>query len=269
MLREEHQFDTEERGTREKEYFGHPLGLFMLFFVEMWERFSFYGMKAILVLFMIAPKGTANPGLGWTEGEALALYGWYNMMVYFSSLLGGYVGDKVGQKATIRVGVFIQMTGHFIMVIDSETAFYMGLCFIVLGCGLLKPNISTLVGRLYSPGDPRRDQGFTIFYIGINVGALFSTLVVGYVGEQYNWHVGLFLAAIGMFIAQVIFCLGESRVRIRDHPDHLPAEESGEEQSLSLAERDRLKLIGIVYLITIVFWASFEQGGGLITIFIS
>ncbi len=107
------------------------------------------------------------------------------------------------------------------MVIDSVSAFYLGMVFIVLGCGLLKPNISTLVGRLYKTGDPRRDQGFTIFYIGINVGALFSTLVVGYVGEQYNWHVGLFLAAIGMLIALVIFCLGESRVRIRDHPKHL------------------------------------------------
>ncbi len=95
MLREEHQFDTEE-ASHDKEYLGHPLGLFILFFVEMWEQFCFYGMKAILVLFMIAPKSAANPGLGWTEGEALALYGWYNMMVYFSSLLGGYIGDKVG-----------------------------------------------------------------------------------------------------------------------------------------------------------------------------
>ena len=146
------------RQPHEKEIFGHPIGLYVLFFTEMWERFSYYGMRAILVLYLVAETTEGNAGLGWTNGEALALYGWYTMLVYVASIPGGWIADKfLGQKKSVLYGGILLVAGHSILAIEELWAFYSGLGLIILGVGLLKPNISIMVGGLYKQGDIRRD----------------------------------------------------------------------------------------------------------------
>ncbi len=190
--------------------FGHPIGLFVLFFTEMWERFSYYGMRAILVLFLVSKANGDNPGYGWADAEAYALYGWYTMFVYVASIPGGILADKLlGQKRTVMLGGFLLVAGHGVLAIDALWAFYTGLILIILGVGGLKPNISTMVGGLYKRGDQRRDMGFYIFYMGINLGAAASSLIVGYVGETYGWHYGFGLAGIGMLLGQLVFIGGQ------------------------------------------------------------
>ncbi len=194
----------------QRELFGHPVGLYVLFFTELWERFSYYGMRAILVLYMTATTMGDNPGLGWTSKEALALYGWYTMLVYVASIPGGILADRLfGQKRAVLYGGLLLCIGHGTLAIDNQTAFFTGLAFIVAGVGLLKPNISTMVGGLYKPGDARRDKGFSIFYIGINVGAMLASLIVGVVAAVYGWHYGFGLAGIGMLLGQLVYMLGQ------------------------------------------------------------
>ena len=189
--------------------FGHPKGLFVLFFAEMWERFSYYGMRAILTLYMVSSATDLNAGLGWNTAKALALYGWYTMLVYVMAIPGGILADKfIGQKRSVFLGGMILVVGQFTLAVDSIYAFYTGLGLIILGVGALKPNISTMVGGLYPQGDPRRDAGFTLFYIGINVGAFLSSLIVGVVGETVGWHYGFALAGFGMLLGQITFVWG-------------------------------------------------------------
>ena len=196
-----------------KELFGHPMGLYVLFFTEMWERFSYYGMRAILVLYLVTATTEENPGLGWENGDALALYGWYTMLVYVMSIPGGIIADRlIGQKKSVLVGGLLLCGGHGILAVEETWAFYTGLALIVLGVGMLKPNISTMVGGLYKKGDIRRDKGFTIFYIGINIGAFLSSLIVGYVGEVHGWHYGFGLAGIGMLLGQIIYMAGQKHL---------------------------------------------------------
>ena len=200
--------------VRQKELFGHPVGLYVLFFTEMWERFSYYGMRAILVLYLTAQVIGDNPGLGWTSGEALALYGWYTMLVYVASIPGGWIADKfLGQKKSVLVGGILLVAGHTILAVEQPWAFYSGLTLIVSGVGMLKPNISTMVGGLYKQGDIRRDKGFTIFYIGINIGAFLSSLIVGYVGEVHGWHYGFGLAGIGMALGLIQYLAGQKHLK--------------------------------------------------------
>ena len=169
---------------KQPQLFGHPVGLYVLFMTEMWERFSYYGMRAILVLYITTKTMDANPGLGWSNTEALSLYGTYTMLVYVMSIPGGLIADKIlGQKKAVLWGGIILVLGHSVLAVTQDWAFYTGLGLIILGVGLLKPNISTMVGGLYKQGDERRDKGFTIFYIGINIGAFLSSIIVGYVGE--------------------------------------------------------------------------------------
>lgn len=194
----------------QRQLFGHPVGLYVLFFTEMWERFSYYGMRALLVLYMTGSVAAENAGLGWDSGYALAIYGWYTMLVYVASIPGGILADKyIGQKRSVMVGGILLVAGHGILAIDALWAFYTGLGLIILGVGALKPNISTLVGGLYKPSDERRDQGFTIFYIGINVGAFLSSIIVGAIGQTIGWHYGFGLAGIGMLLGQVIYVWGQ------------------------------------------------------------
>lgn len=198
--------------TSTKNIFGHPLGLFILFFTEMWERFSFYGMRAILVLYLVAK--TEQGGLGWTQGEALSLYGWYTMLVYLMSIPGGYIADNfLGQKRSVMAGGLLLVLGHSLMAYPTIPAFYCALGLIILGVGLLKPNISTMVGGLYGPRDGRRDSAFTIFYMGINIGAFLSSLIVGYVGERIGWHYGFALAGVGMALGQIVFMWGQKHLK--------------------------------------------------------
>ncbi|MFZ6052071.1 peptide MFS transporter [Halocola ammonii] len=249
---------------------GHPKGLYILFFTELWERFSYYGMRAILVLYLIAETTDDNPGYGWTETEALALYGWYTMLVYLMSIPGGIVADKLwGQKRTVLIGGILLCFGHGILAVEALWAFYLGLTLIVLGVGGLKPNISTMVGGLYPPGDDRRDKGFTIFYIGINVGALLAALAVGYLGENWGWHYGFGLAGIGMVLGQIVFMWGTKFLKgIGESTSGLTkAEQAAKKRPLTKVEKDRVKVIVISFLLIIVFWGAFEQAGGLMNIY--
>ncbi len=194
--------------------FGHPIGLYVLFFTEMWERFSYYGMRAIFVLYLTATTLGDNPGLGWLEGEAIALYGWYTMFVYVASIPGGILADRyLGQRKTVMLGGALLVAGHSVLAIEAMWAWYTGLVLIVLGVGCLKPNISTMVGGLYKQGDKRRDMGFYIFYMGINLGAASSALLVGYVGETIGWHYGFGLAGIGMALGQVVYIWGQKYLK--------------------------------------------------------
>ena len=255
----------------QKELFGHPIGLFVLFFTEMWERFSYYGMRAILVLYLISQTDVVNAGLGWTNREALALYGWYTMMVYVMSIPGGIIADKLlGQKKSVLVGGILLLFGHSILAIEAMWAFYTGLVLIVCGVGMLKPNISTMVGGLYKKGDIRRDKGFTIFYIGINVGAFLSSLIVGYVGEVYGWHYGFGLAGIGMFLGILQYVLGQKY--LKEVGNFLGDSQNEQEKALlkkplTKIEKDRVLVLMISFLLVIVFWGAFEQAGGLMNIF--
>ncbi len=257
--------------TKDNELFGHPKGLFVLFFTEMWERFSYYGMRAILVLYLVTQTTDANPGLGWTTGEALALYGWYTMLVYVASIPGGWIADRlIGQKKSVLIGGLTLCVGHGILAVEEMWAFYSGLGLIIAGVGLLKPNISTMVGGLYKAGDTRRDRGFTIFYIGINIGAFLSSLIVGYIGEVHGWHYGFGLAGIGMLLGQIVYMAGQKHLIEVGNllKDTANLEEKAKyDQPLTHIEKDRIKVLFLSFLIVIVFWGAFEQAGGLMNIY--
>ncbi|NCQ13359.1 MAG: peptide MFS transporter, partial [Flavobacteriales bacterium] len=253
------------------ELFGHPKGLYILFFTEMWERFSYYGMRAILVLYLVAEVKSNNAGLGWSNGDALSLYGTYTMLVYVMSIPGGWIADRfLGQKKSVLYGGILLVAGHSILAVEQMWAFYSGLGLIILGVGMLKPNISTMVGGLYKQGDIRRDKGFTIFYIGINLGAFLSSLIVGYVGEVHGWHYGFGLAGIGMTLGLIQYVLGQKHLAsvgnfIGDSDNQL--DKDALKQPLTKIEKDRVIVLFVSFLLVIVFWGAFEQAGGLMNIY--
>jgi len=184
--------------------------LYVLFFTEMWERFSYYGMRALLTLYLVEKTTSENPGQGWDNSHAIMLYGWYTMLVYVMSIPGGMIADKIlGQKKAVLYGALLLVAGHGILAVQNMNAFYLGLVLIILGVGMLKPNISTMVGGLYKKGDIRRDKGFSIFYIGINLGSLLATFIVGYVGENIGWHYGFGLAGIAMLLGLIVYVWGQ------------------------------------------------------------
>jgi len=262
---------TLSKQPHEKELFGHPVGLYVLFFTEMWERFSYYGMRALLVLYLTSKTTDLNPGVGWSQGEALALYGWYTALVYIMSIPGGILADKfLGQKKSVILGALLLVIGHSVLAIEAMWAFYTGLVFIILGVGCLKPNISTMVGGLYKKGDVRRDKGFTIFYIGINIGAFLSGLVVGYVGEVHGWHYGFGLAGILMILGLIQFLAGQKY--LVHVGNYLAKSDKVEDQEayrrpLTKIEKDRIIVLLISFLLIIAFFAAFEQAGGLMNIY--
>jgi POT family proton-dependent oligopeptide transporter len=188
-------------------FFGHPRGLATLFFTEFWERFSYYGMRALLTLFMTA--SVAQGGLGFPTERAGAIYGLYTAFVYLVALPGGWLADRLlGQRRAVFLGGCIIAAGHFSMAINSIQTFFLGLVLIVVGTGLLKPNISAMVGELYPEGGARRDAGFSIFYMGINLGAFIAPLICGPLGEKVNWHLGFAAAGIGMVLGLVQYAFG-------------------------------------------------------------
>lgn len=215
--------------ANQKQFLGHPVGLYILFLTEMWERFSYYGMRAILVLYLVGEVGIENAGLGWSNEDALALYGWYTMFVYVASIPGGIIADKIlGQKKSVFVGGMLLVAGHSVLAIEAMWAFYTGLTLIVMGVGMLKPNISTMVGGLYPKEEQnRRDIGFYIFYMGINLGAAASALIVGYIGETIGWHYGFGLAGIGMAFGQLTYWYGQ---RYLTHVGNLVIDERDESE---------------------------------------
>jgi len=195
----------------DRAFFGHPRGLSTLFFTEMWERFSYYGMRALLLLYMTAPV-TAG-GLGFDAAQGGAIYGLYTSMVYMACLPGGWIADRlIGQRKAVLYGGILIASGHFSMAIPILATFYLGLFLIVIGTGLLKGNVSVIVGQLYGAEDQRRDAGFSIFYMGINLGAFIAPLVCGYLGQQVNWHLGFGAAGIGMTLGVIQFLYGSARL---------------------------------------------------------
>ncbi len=254
-----------------KELFGHPIGLYVLFFTEMWERFSYYGMRALFVLYLTSLSTGDNPGLGWTDVDALKLYGWYTMLVYVASIPGGILADRVfGQKKAVLIGGILLVIGHSVLAVEAMWAWYSGLAFIIAGVGMLKPNISTMVGGLYKQGDIRRDKGFTIFYIGINIGAFLSSLIVGYVGETYGWHYGFGLAGIGMTLGLIQYLAGQKHlVGVGDYFKKSKSKEELEalDKPLTSIEWDRIKVLLVSFILVIFFWGAFEQAGGLMNLY--
>lgn len=195
----------------DRSFFGHPRGLSTLYFTEMWERFSYYGMRALLILFMTA--SVERGGLGFTDSKAGAIYGLYTAMAYLLGLPGGWVADRVlGPRKSVLYGGMIIASGHFSMALPGMETFYLGLVLIVIGTGLLKPNVSTMVGALYSKDDQRRDAGFSIFYMGINLGAFIAPLVCGWLGQRVSWHTGFAAAGFGMVFGIIQYVLGSKHL---------------------------------------------------------
>ena len=184
---------------------GHPRGLGLLFVVEMWERFSYYGMRALLVLYLVNY-------LKWSDGDASRLYGTYTSLVFLTPLVGGYLADRyIGTRRSLVIGGIIIAMGHFSLAFQTMPMFYAGLAFIIVGTGFFKPNVSTMVGQIYKPGDTRRDAGFTIFYMGINLGAFLAPLVCGYLGQRVGWHYGFVAAGVGMVLGLIIYLWGRDK----------------------------------------------------------
>lgn len=203
--------DTQNEDT----LWGHPKGLYVLFMTEMWERFSYYGMRALLVIYMIAGvTDYRGQGFSWIEKDALKVYGWYVMLVYVFSILGGVVADKyLGQKKSVLIGAIVLCFGHGVLAIEGQTAFFTGLSLIILGVGMLKPNISTMVGGLYSKTDDRRDKAFSIFYIGINLGSLLATSFIGLIVDRWGWHAGFGTAGVAMIIGLFVYIFGQKHLK--------------------------------------------------------
>lgn len=252
---------------------GHPDSLFVLFFTEMWERFSYYGMRALLVLFLVTE--TAKGGWGWSREEAVTLYSWYTMMVYFTPILGGYLADQVlGSRRAVVLGGFIIAAGHASLLFDTPAMFYTGLSLVVAGTGLFKPNISAIVGQLYTEKNEHlRDSGYTLFYMGVNSGAFFGILLCGYIGEKISWSYGFGLAGLFMLLGAIQFYLGQGIFGNIGLSKAQKAAANTEEVSVAEPEKhivvDRIKAIAVFSFFTIFFWFAFEQAGGSMTIFAS
>ena len=251
---------------------GHPSGLFTLFFTEMWERFSYYGMRAILVLFLIS--SIDNEGWGWDRAEALELYALYTGLVYVTPIFGGLIADRlIGYRKAIVAGAFLMTLGHAAMALEVFYDFYLyvGLALLILGNGLFKPNISSIVGQMYKDDGKIKDAAYTIFYMGINSGAFLGILLCGYIGENVNWHYGFGLAGIFMLFGMLQFHFGQKifgniGVKKSKENDNEELETNDDKASRNIIV-DRLIVIGIFSFVTIFFWWGFEQAGGSMTIF--
>jgi len=266
----------EPTASRDQRFFGHPAGLSTLFFTEMWERFSYYGMRAFLILYMTAPA--AEGGLGFADARAASIYGTYTGSAWGASILGGVVADRLlGQYRSALLGGIVIAAGHFTLAFKSLPSFYTGLALIVLGTGLLKPNVSTLVGSLYAPGDTRRDAGFSIFYMGINLGAFIGPLIAGYLAQRVDWHAGFACAGIGMAFGVVQYIFGKKRLdaaieRLEKQPNPAPATvaqapPAATSGGFTAAEWKRMAAIVIFFLAAVLFWGGYEQAGSTLNLF--
>ncbi|WP_299158107.1 peptide MFS transporter [uncultured Eudoraea sp.] len=189
---------------------GHPAGLIVLFFTEMWERFSFYGMRILLILFLTAPFASDNPGWDWPREHALALIGTYASLLYLTPIIGGYVADKItGYRMAVVIGCAIMTLGHAFMALETTTTFYLGLAFLVIGTGFFKPNITSIISEMYKGKESKKDGAYTIFYMGVNAGAFFGMMLCGYLAENFGWSWGFGLAGIFMFFGMMQFLLAK------------------------------------------------------------
>jgi len=246
----------------------HPAGLFILFFTEMWERFSFYGMRALLVLFLVTALD--GGGWGWSRENAAILYAWYTGLVYLTPLFGGIIADKImGYKAAVVIGAMLMTLGHASLAFETQFSFYMGLGLLIIGNGFFKANISSMVGGLYKD-DTKKDGAYTIFYMGINAGAFLGIMLCGYIGEKVGWSYGFGLAGVFMFFGLLQFYFaknifgdnGERPSKIK-----VAANEQPINHPLTSIEKDRLLVVGIFSIFVVIFWWAFEQAGSSMTIF--
>jgi POT family proton-dependent oligopeptide transporter len=268
----------------EKTVFGHPPGLFLLFFTEMWERFSYYGMRALLVLYMVDHliKGIRDGsihvlGFGLLESAiqsiagpqaiqplASYIYGFYTALVYLTPVFGGMLADRIlGQRKTVVVGGVLMAIGHFLMAVES--LFLVALVFLIIGNGCFKPNISTQVGSLYPEGDPRLDRAYTIFYAGVNLGAFFSPLVCGTLGQKYGWHYGFGAAGVGMVLGVILYLWGQRFLA----PDQLTKAKETRVETAPITSHQWKGIIGLIVLtvLNVIFWAVYEQQGNTVQLF--
>ena len=271
---------------------GHPKGLYLLFFTEMWERFSYYGMRAILILYLT--KKFIEGGLGMDEKYAMLLYGYFTGFVYFTPLIGGWLADRyLGKRLAVTIGGITMMLGQFTLFgLNSTTGLCIGLLLLIIGNGFFKPNISTLVGGLYKDGDSRRDAAFTIFYMGINLGAMIAPLIIGVVTDNmfattnedgsisYGYRYGFLVSGIGMLLGQVIFNLlgtkylgdlGTKPVGAVSDTEVAKVQKSiNPETGKELDEKDekqRISVIFILLIFAVFFWAGFEQAGSSLSLY--
>ena len=271
---------------------GHPKGLYLLFFTEMWERFSYYGMRAILILYLT--KKLMEGGLGMDEKNAMLLYGYFAGFVYFTPLIGGWLADRyLGKRLAVTIGGITMMLGQFtLFALNSTMGLYIGLLLLIIGNGFFKPNISTLVGGLYKEGDSRRDAAFTIFYMGINLGAMIAPLVIGVVTDNmfattnedgsiaYGYRYGFLVSGLGMLLGQVIFnLLGPKFLGdLGTKPVGAVSDSSTSEKVQSInpetrevldekQERERISVIFILLIFAVFFWAGFEQAGSSLSLY--
>lgn len=243
------------RGSRVRQ----PSGMLTLAMVEMWERFSFYGMVSLLVLYLIAPQDgpwPPGPGQGFTDADAAALFGCYTALILATPLAGGWIGDRlIGPRRAFVIGAVFIAVGHFVLLIPTVAVFWVGLVVIALGTGLLKPNISTVLGSLYSEGDPRRDSGFSIFYFGINVGAFTAPLICGWIAVTVSWQWAFSVAGFGMLIGLLQYALGRHRLGQNGVSVPRPA---------TRQQRHRAALVAVLGLLAIVllFFATTTRSEG-------
>lgn len=265
-----------KRGIDDRMVMGHPAGLFVLFFTEMWERFSYYGMRALLTVFLITE--VTKDGMGWTNSDAMQLYAWYTGLVYLTPLLGGIIADKfTGFRKAILLGALIMTLGHASMALEmvNDTFFFIGLALMILGNGMFKPNISSMVGQLYPDNSTKKDAGYTIFYMGINAGAFLGMLLCGYIGEKVGWHYGFGLAGVFMLFGMLQFYFGQKIFGvIGEEPPKKNApiveksiDDEEEENTPAHIVRDRLIVVGVLMVASIFFFFAFEQAGGSMTVF--
>jgi POT family proton-dependent oligopeptide transporter len=262
---------------------GHPRGLSTLFFTEMWERFSYYGMRAFLILYMVH-------ALGFDDTHAGSVYGTYTGSVWFAAIFGGIIADRwLDHYRSVLVGGIIIALGHFTLAFHPLPFFYAGLSCIVIGTGLLKPNVSTLVGSLYEQGDERRDAGFSIFYMGINLGAFIGPLIAGYLAQQVDWHLGFACAGVGMSLGLVQYVAGRQRLQPGVQRLGRPPRPTIDLRrvlpavlptliripfllwrwlmSFTAQERKRLAAVVVFFAFATLFWAGYEQAGSTLNLF--
>lgn len=242
-----------------------PKGLWLMFFVELWERFAFYGMRAIFVLYMVRE-------LMLGKESAAKIYAWYLGLVYFTPLLGGYLADRyLGARKSIFIGCLLCIAGYFMVAVKSMPVFYTALGLIIMGNGFFKPNMTSTIGRMYHKGDPRRDGGYTLFYMSVNIGAMISPILCGYLAEKVNWAYGFNLAAVGMVIGTIIYVWGQNKYLgdIGKIPCYKPNTTNGEkcDTPLTKEEKQRIAVIFILIFFTFFFRAAFEQAGSSLTFF--
>ncbi len=255
----------------EKQWFGHPRGLATLFFTEMWERFSYYGMRALLFLYMVG--SVSQPGLGFDKKLAGLIYGTYTMLVYFMGVPGGWIADRyLGHYRAVFVGGVTIACGHFCMAFPSIVTFFLGLFLITLGTGLLKPNVSTMVGSLYARDDTRRDSGFSLFYMGINLGAFIAPLICTPLGQNINWHLGFAAAGVGMVCGLIQYVYGRKYlVPVSSVKESMiapaPVVTSVAAPKFTREEWGRIIAALILTLFAFIFWAGFEQAGSSLSLF--